>query len=66
MIRTLVAAVKAPLQNEDIALCERVFETLVAQQHMSEEEREQLASSILHFYQDGVKDERSLTRLLAK
>ncbi|MDM9625478.1 hypothetical protein QTL95_06205 [Rhizobium sp. S152] len=66
MIRKLVAAVKVPLQNDDIALCERVFETLAAQHGMSEDEREQLASSILHFYQDGVKDERSLTRLLMK
>ncbi|MEK1896055.1 MAG: hypothetical protein AAAB20_22740 [Rhizobium sp.] len=64
MIRSLIAATKAPLQDDDVALCERVFHRLTGQRPMSNGEREQLASAILHFYQDGVRNEQSLTRLL--
>ncbi len=63
MIRSLIAATKAPLQDDDVALCERVFHRLTGQRPMSMGSR-QLASAILHFYQDGVRDEQSLTRLL--
>jgi len=45
-------------------LCERVFfDTCIKRGIPTEEHREELASSIIHAYQHGVRDEETLRRL---
>ena len=57
---------QAPLLDEDIALCQRVF-THVCRRHQiaNELDREELASSIIYYYQTGVRSEGTLIRLLS-
>ena len=66
MIRSLVAAGEMPLQNEDIEICQRVFDQLCAEKGIKDRDRcEELAASIIDFYQHGVKNEASLKRLFS-
>ncbi len=58
MIRDKMSASQTPMQEEDVALCQRVFEHICMARHIaSNDEREELAIQILHFYQHGVKDQ---------
>ncbi|MBB5573929.1 MULTISPECIES: hypothetical protein [Rhizobium] len=64
MIRGLVLASKIPLQNDDIEICQRVFDQICVEKGIKDDERcEELAASIIDFYQHGVKNEASLKRL---
>ncbi|QWW69854.1 hypothetical protein [Rhizobium sp. WYJ-E13] len=65
MIREKMSASQTPLQEEDVALCQSVYDHICeARQISTAREREELAIQILHFYQHGVKDRGSLERLL--
>ncbi|MFC5757213.1 MULTISPECIES: hypothetical protein [unclassified Rhizobium] len=65
MIREKMSAGQTPMQEEDVALCQRVYEHICTARHIATDgEREELAIQILHFYQHGVKDQGSLERLL--
>ncbi|MBY3090203.1 hypothetical protein GFL54_34875 [Rhizobium laguerreae] len=56
----------APLHEEDIVVCERVFAHVCRQHQIANElDREELASSIIYYYQTGVRSEGTLIRLLA-
>ena len=65
MIRDKMSASHSPMQEDDVALCQRVYEHICMARHIATYgEREELAIQILHFYQHGVKDQGSLERLL--
>jgi hypothetical protein len=65
MIRDKLSASHSPMQEDDVALCQRVYEHICMARHIATDgEREELAIQILHFYQHGVKDQGSLERLL--
>lgn len=65
MIREKMSASQTPMLEEDIALCQSVYDHICETRHVvSASEREELAIQILHFYQHGVKDRGSLERLL--
>ncbi len=65
MIRDKMSASQTPMQEDDVALCQRVYEHICMARHISTpDEQEELAIQILHFYQHGVKDQGSLERLL--
>ncbi|MBB3656827.1 hypothetical protein FHX15_002055 [Rhizobium sp. BK650] len=65
MIREKMSASQTPMQEEDVAVCQRVYDHICEARHIStDSEREELAIQILHFYQHGVKDQGSLERLL--
>jgi len=64
MIRAKIRQDQVPMQDDDVALCERVFYGLCAKRGIdTEDQREELASSIIHAYQHGVRDEGTLMRL---
>jgi hypothetical protein len=64
MIRNVAAASYMPLVNEDVAVCQRVFYHVCADQRIKDRNgREKLARSIIDRYQRGVQDEVSLRRL---
>jgi hypothetical protein len=65
MIRDKVSASQIPMQNDDVEICQRVFDQICAERSIETDiGREKLAMQIIHFYQHGVKDENSLKRLL--
>ncbi|MBB3391606.1 hypothetical protein FHT82_004384 [Rhizobium sp. BK275] len=65
MIREKMSASQTPMQEEDVAICQNVYDHICVARHISTaREREELAIQILHFYQHGVKDQGSLERLL--
>jgi hypothetical protein len=64
MIRNVAAASDRPLVNEGVAVCQRVFYHVCADQRIKDRNgREKLARSIIDGYQRGVEDEGSLRRL---
>lgn len=65
MIRSKIAEVQTILNDQEVALCQRVYDhvTLV-RQIATNAEREDLAVRIIQSFQHGVKDEDALTRLL--
>ncbi|MBB4568041.1 hypothetical protein [Rhizobium leucaenae] len=66
MIRSMVSAGEIPLQNDDIEICQRVFDQICVEKGIKDEDRcEELAASIIEFYQHGVKNEASLKRLFS-
>ncbi|MBY3026983.1 hypothetical protein [Rhizobium leguminosarum] len=66
MTRDYLAANNAPLQNEDILICKRVFDHICATGHITGGEAcDELATQIIYFYQHGVTNEDSLEQLLA-
>lgn len=66
MARDDFAANDAPLQNEDIAICQRVFDHLCASGHITGGDAcDELAIQIIHLYRHGVTNEDSLEQLLA-
>ncbi|APO78213.1 hypothetical protein AM571_PC00475 (plasmid) [Rhizobium etli 8C-3] len=67
MTRDHFSARETPLQNGDIEICQRVFDHISTTHHItSDDERDQLASQIIYFYQHGVTNEQSLVRLIAR
>ncbi|MBY2919627.1 hypothetical protein [Rhizobium leguminosarum] len=67
MTRDYLAADNAPLQNEDILICKRVFDHICATAHITGGEAcDELATQIIYFYQHGVTNEDSLEQLLAR
>ncbi|MFA1674828.1 hypothetical protein ACDY97_19195 [Rhizobium mongolense] len=66
MTRDDFAANDAPLQNEDIVICKRVFDHICATGHITRHDAcDELATQIIYFYQHGVRNEDSLEQLLA-
>jgi hypothetical protein len=64
MIRNLAAAGDAPLLNDGLALCQRVFYHVCAALRIRDRAgREKLARAILNHYQLGVQNEGILKRL---
>ncbi|AJD46037.1 hypothetical protein C9413_10670 [Rhizobium sp. SEMIA 4085] len=65
MTRDDFAANDAPLQNEDIVICKRVFDHICAAGHITRDDAcDELATQIIYFYQHGVRNEDSLEQLL--
>ncbi|ANL30173.1 hypothetical protein AMC90_PA00063 (plasmid) [Rhizobium phaseoli] len=65
MIRSKLAEVQTTMGDEEVALCQRVYDHVsTTRQIKSKEDREELARRIIHSYQHGVKDENALKRLL--
>ena len=66
MIRTISAANRTPLDNDDIETCQRVFDYVCVIKAISgREAREEIAASIIQQFQHGVKSEESLKRLFS-
>jgi hypothetical protein len=60
-----ISSRRIPLKTEEVEICQRVFYHVCAQRHIRQnEDREELATSILRLFQQGVKSENSLKRLL--
>ncbi|MDO3432151.1 hypothetical protein QWJ46_05595 [Rhizobium sp. CBN3] len=67
MARDDFAAFDAPLQNEDIVICKRVFDHICSTEHITGDDAcDELATQIIYFYQHGVTNEDSLEQLLAR
>ncbi|APO78577.1 hypothetical protein AM571_PC00840 (plasmid) [Rhizobium etli 8C-3] len=67
MARDDFAANDAPLQNEDIVICKRVFDHICAAEHVRGDDAcDELATLIIRLYQRGVTNEHSLEQLLAR
>lgn len=65
MIRSQITEAQTALNDEEVALCQRVFDHIVSvQQIKTDAEREDLAAQVIHSFQHGVKDEEALMRLL--
>jgi hypothetical protein len=66
MIRERIFSNQMPMQNDDVEICQRVFDQVCEAKHVtSVEARDDLATQIIHFYQHGVRDEDSLKRLVS-
>ncbi|MBX5192517.1 hypothetical protein HJB86_27105 [Rhizobium sp. NZLR3b] len=67
MTKADFAATDAPLQNEDIVICKRVFDHICATGQITDGDAcDELATQIIYFYQHGVRNEDSLEQLLAR
>ncbi|AHF83887.1 hypothetical protein RLEG3_19670 [Rhizobium leguminosarum bv. trifolii WSM1689] len=65
MIRSQIADTQTVLSDEEVALCQRVFDHISSvRQITTDTEREDLAQRVIYSYQHGVKDEGALLRLL--
>jgi len=65
MIPSPIAQAQNVLDEADIALCQRVYDQIVALKLIeTDAAREDLATRIIHSFQHGVKDEDALLRLL--
>lgn len=65
MIRSKIAEVQTILNDQEVALCQRVYDhVILVRQIATNAEREDLAVRIIQSFQHGVKDEDALTRLL--
>ncbi|MGO8141597.1 hypothetical protein AB9F42_02000 [Rhizobium leguminosarum] len=65
MIRSQIAYTQTVLSDEEVALCQRVFDHISSVRQITTDiEREDLAQRVIHSYQHGVKDEGALLRLL--
>ncbi|MDR9805646.1 hypothetical protein [Rhizobium hidalgonense] len=65
MIPSPLAQAQNVLDEADIALCQRVYDQIVALKLIeTDAAREDLATRIIHSFQHGVKDEDALLRLL--
>ncbi|MGR9225102.1 hypothetical protein [Rhizobium leguminosarum] len=64
MIRSQIADAQTVLGDEEVALCQRVFDHISSMRQITDTEREDLAQRVIHSYQHGVKDEGALLRLL--
>ncbi|NNU66247.1 hypothetical protein G9X67_13235 [Rhizobium sp. WYCCWR 11152] len=65
MILSQIAEAQTVLGDEEVALCQRVFDHISSVRRITTDtEREDLARRVIHLYQHGVKDEGALLRLL--
>ncbi|TAX09682.1 hypothetical protein [Rhizobium leguminosarum] len=65
MIPSQIADAQTVLGDEEVALCQRVFDRISSVRRITTDtEREDLAQRVIHSYQHGVKDEGALMRLL--
>ncbi|MGV4797357.1 hypothetical protein [Rhizobium sp. F40D2] len=65
MIRFQIAEAQTVLSDEEVALCQRVYDHVISvRQPQTDAEREDMASRIIQSFQHGVKDEDALVRLL--
>ncbi|SCB58545.1 hypothetical protein GA0061105_10512 [Rhizobium aethiopicum] len=65
MILSQVFQTQTTLNDDEVALCQRVFDHVaLVKKITADAERQDLASRIIQSYQHGVKDEDSLLRLL--
>ncbi len=65
MIKEQLAQAKFALAQEEVALCERVFDRLCASKQIVLEMRQkELSNKIIWAFRHGVKDEEDLTKLL--
>ncbi|MDR7144909.1 hypothetical protein [Rhizobium sp. BE258] len=65
MIKEQLAQAKFSLAQEEVALCERVFDRLCASKQIVLEMRQkELANKIIWAFRHGVKAEEDLTKLL--
>ncbi|NKL37511.1 hypothetical protein GFL49_27850 [Rhizobium leguminosarum bv. viciae] len=65
MIRSQIAEAQTALNDEEVALCQRVYDHIVSvRQIQTDAEREELAARVIQSFQHGVKDEAALMRLL--
>ncbi|WP_029871054.1 hypothetical protein [Rhizobium leguminosarum] len=65
MIRSQIAEAQTALNDEEVALCQRVYDHIVSvRQIKTDAEREELAARVIQSFQHGVKDEDALMRLL--
>ncbi|ANL69847.1 hypothetical protein AMC82_PD00886 (plasmid) [Rhizobium phaseoli] len=65
MILSTVFQTQSVLKDDEVALCQRVFDHVSsARQIVTTADREELAMRVIQSFQHGVKDEDSLVRLL--
>ncbi|ARQ13780.1 hypothetical protein B5K05_23545 [Rhizobium phaseoli] len=65
MILSTVFQTQSVLNDDEVALCQRVFDHVSsARQIVTTADREELAMRVIQSFQHGVKDEDSLVRLL--
>ncbi|QKK18673.1 hypothetical protein [Rhizobium indicum] len=65
MIRFHITEAQTVLSDEEVALCQRVYDHVVlVRQIKTDPEREELAARVIQSFQHGVKDEDALMRLL--
>ena len=65
MILSTVFQTQSVLNDDEVALCQRVFDHVSsARQIVTPADREELAMRVIQSFQHGVKDEDSLVRLL--
>ncbi|WP_064686586.1 hypothetical protein [Rhizobium bangladeshense] len=65
MILSQIFQAQTVLNDAEVALCQRVFDQVVLlKQIKTDIERQDLASRIIHSYQQGVKDEGTLLKLM--
>jgi hypothetical protein len=64
MIRERIFSSQIPMQNEDVEICQSVFDEVCRSEHITADEAcAELATQIIHFFQHGVTDRNSLKRL---
>lgn len=65
MFQVRISASEKPMQEADVAICQRVFDRVCAAKRItSDYDRDHLAIQIIHLYQDGTTDEDSLSHLV--
>ncbi|KRB61926.1 hypothetical protein ASE04_20685 [Rhizobium sp. Root708] len=64
MTKTISNAAKAPLEDHEVALCQRVLHRLSRKAATDAGDLDDLACLILHLYQDGVRSEDRLEHML--
>ncbi|MGZ2505920.1 hypothetical protein EHI47_12205 [Rhizobium leguminosarum] len=65
MIRSQIAETHSVLGDEEVALCQRVYDHVRSVRQMkTDRDCEELATRIIQSFQHGVKDEDALTRLV--
>lgn len=64
MTKTIPNATKAPLEDHEVALCQRVLHRLSGKAAMDAGDLDDLACLVLHLYQDGVRSEKTLEYML--
>ncbi|MGR9076277.1 hypothetical protein [Rhizobium leguminosarum] len=65
MIRSKIAEVQTTMSDEEVALCQRVYDHVRSVRHVTRDgDLDELARRIIQSFQHGVRDEDALTRLV--
>lgn len=65
MIRSQIAEAQTVLNDQEVALCQRVYDGVCSMRQINTEpERQDLAARVIMLFQHGVKDEDSSMRQL--